>query len=97
MVVTLHELNGVGVSLNYVKEESFDQWDNNTGGWEREGAAAESIFQGRFGTTYIPGNGELSCSYGLVTSTPQRVVLTYGGTDDNGNEVRASAEVLYGL
>jgi len=97
VIETLRELNGVGVSLNYVKDEWFDQWDNIINSWEWEGAAAELIFQGQFGTTYIPGNGELSCSYGWVFGTPQRWVYTYGGTDDNGYTVRVSAEALFGM
>lgn len=96
-IETLRELNGVGVSLNYFKEEWLDQWGTITGGWEWEGAAAELAFQNQFGTTYIPGNGELSCSYGWSCGAPQKWVRTYGGTDDNGNTVRVSAEVLFGM
>ncbi len=97
VVETLHELNGVGVSLNYFKEEFFDQWGAITGGLEQEGAAAESTFQFLFGTSYIPGNGELSESYGWSFGQPQRWVRTYRGIDDNGNTVRVSAEVLFGM
>lgn len=97
VIETLQELNGVGVRLNYVKEESLDQWDNIIGGYEREGPAAESIIQSFFGTTYISRKGELSCSYGFVSNSPLKRILTYGGIDDNGNTVRTSAELLAGL
>ena len=97
VVETLRELNGVGVSLNYFKEEWFDQQGNITDGWEREGAAAESMFQSVFGTSYIPGNGELSRSYSGGTATPVKLVRTYRGIDDNGNTVRASGKLLFGL
>jgi len=96
LTYTLRELNGVGVSLNYMKYEIFNQWNQIIGGWEQEGA--EFKFQNWFGSSYIPGNGELSYSNpsGNVLS-PQRHVFTCGGTDDNGNTVRVSAEILYGL
>ncbi len=94
IIVTLRELNGVGVSLNYIKVEWFDQWGSIIGGWELEGAGAETWIQNELGATYIPGNGELSCSYSWIVSILQRFVYTYGGTDDNGNEARVSAEIL---
>jgi len=94
---TLRELNGVGVSLNYMKEEGFDQWGLVIGGFELEGAGAGSIIQAQFDTTYIPGNGVLSRTYSWwPTSTPRRWVYTYGGIEDNGYTVRASAEMSFG-
>ena len=95
VIETLRELNGIGVSLNYAKEEWFDPGGNIIGGWEQEGAGAEIWFQNEFGATYILGNGELSFLFVWVPSILQKFIYTYGGTDDNGNTVRASAEVLF--
>ena len=96
VVERLRELSGVGVSLNYVKEEIYDQWGISIGGWEVQGPAAELIFQGSFGTFYISANGELSRTYAYSTGIQTRWVRTYGGIDDNGYTVGASAEIIFG-
>ena len=94
---TLREVNGVGVHLNYFKEEWIDEWGVITGGWEWKDAAAEFAFQTIFGTSYIPGYGELVYSSTCSSSQPQKWVRTYGGRDHNGNTVIASAEILFGM
>ena len=95
LTFTLQEHEGVGVTLNFLREEGYDQTNNLLWDIEFTDQQAQGIFQNIFGTHYIPGYGTLSAmTPSLLTSAlPGRGVCIFGGIDDNGHSVEASAEL----
>jgi len=96
LTFTLQEHEGVGVTLNLLREEGYDQGNNLLWELEFHEQNAQGIFQNIFGTHYIAGDGILSAmTPSLLTSgQPGRGVCIFGGVDDNGHRVEASAELL---
>ena len=95
LTFTLREHEGVGVTLNFLREEGYDQANNLLWDIEFTDQQAQGIFQNIFGTHYVTGHGILSgMTPSLLTSAfPGRGVCIFGGIDDNGHSVEASAEV----
>jgi len=95
LTFTLREHEGVGVTLNFLREEGYDQANNLLWDIEFTDQQAQGIFQNIFGTHYVIGHGILSgMTPSLLTSAfPGRGVCIFGGIDDNGHSVEASAEV----
>ena len=95
LTFTLREHEGVGVTLNFLREEGYDQANNLLWDIEFIDQQAQGIFQNILGTHYVTGHGILSgMTPSLLTSAfPGRGVCIFGGIDDNGHSVEASAEV----
>ena len=91
----ISESNGIGVDLNYAKATWYDEQGGLYGEEEREGEEAQELFDEIFGTHYLPPNVTLQIITPgpiIETGPPGRVVVTIGGTDDNGNFVTDSWE-----
>jgi hypothetical protein len=93
MTFTLRERNGVGVSLNYIKMETYNQWGDLKNRVVMKGQEAEQEFFNLFGTHTIRGEETLQATFNTIESTPiGKRVITMGGTGDNGNSTRTSHE-----
>jgi len=60
LTFTLREHEGVGVTLNFLREEGYDQANNLLWDIEFTDQQAQGIFQNIFGTHYVTGHGILS-------------------------------------
>jgi len=92
---TVRESNGIGVDLNYAKTTWYDEQGNLYREDEWQGQEAQDMFDDIWGTHYLPPNGTLEGTVSdafIATETPGRMVMTGGGTDDNGNFVTDSWE-----
>lgn len=93
--LTLRESNGIGVNLNHIKGVHYDTQGNLVFENEASGEGARQLFDEDFGTHYLPPHETLQMTSETTTldsQTPGRMVMTIGGTDDNGNFVSASFE-----
>lgn len=91
---TLSELEGVGVTLNYIRFEDYDSANNLLNTYELHEPYAQGKFQSIFGAYYLPGHGTLRGGGMEIYPWVGRRVYTFGGLDDNGSTVEASAELL---
>jgi len=82
------ESNGVGVSMNYMSLQRSDDFTEYTGD------EAISWYNEWFGTNIINPNGSIDASDNCIPSKPDTHLWTFGGTDDNGNYVSCSAQMV---
>jgi len=91
VTVTISELNGVGVDLNYNWVKYYDEQGNFVSEWGWTGDEARRWFDEQLGTHHLPAYGSIT---GTVREAPFDAtgtqIITIGGTDDNGHEVRDS-------
>lgn len=91
---TFTELNGVGVDLNYLWVKFYNQQGNFVSEWGLTGDEARRWYDEQLGTHYLPGYGQIERT---IEEEPFDASgtqdLIFGGTDDNGHEVRDTVKV----